>query len=203
MLDISNFATNLSDILNRFNDILYTCGKCCLKKSTCKFASQLKWFDSTCKELKYLKNRELRIFRRSRCESNLNAYVTARNEFKSYCNTKRMEYFDNQLNKLIDSANNPKIFWRKLKYMCSKAMPSSNSISPDESKTYFENLFDLNVDFNIEEPTILLGNSENEIEDYIFNSEITDEEILRAVKGLKTGTSSVEDNIVLEFFIHA
>ena len=136
-VDITSLTTNLSDIVNSFNEILYTCGKCCLKKFPYTAASQPKWFDSTCKELKYLKNKSLRNFRRSRSEINLQAYISARNEFKGYCYTKRTEYFDKQLNDLIDFASNPKSFWRKLKNMCSKNMPNYNTISAEEWKTYF------------------------------------------------------------------
>ena len=42
---------------------------------------------------------------------------------------------------------------------------------------------------------------ENIIEEFIFNSEITDEEILHSVKLLRRGKSPGEDNIIPEFFI--
>ena len=44
-------------------------------------------------------------------------------------------------------------------------------------------------------------NTENELEDIIFNSDITDEEIIKAVNALKRGQSSGEDELMPEFFI--
>ena len=42
----------------------------------------------------------------------------------------------------------------------------------------------------------------DEIEDHIFNSEITDEEILKSVKSLKSGKSAEMNGITPQFFIH-
>jgi hypothetical protein len=42
---------------------------------------------------------------------------------------------------------------------------------------------------------------DNDIEDSIFNAEITDEEILYALKSLRRGKSPGEDNTTPEFFI--
>ena len=42
---------------------------------------------------------------------------------------------------------------------------------------------------------------EGELEDIVFNSEITDEEILKSVKSLKRGTSAETDELIPEFFI--
>ena len=69
-------------------------------------------------------------------------------------------------------------------------------------ENYYENLLN-------GEGEITLGNYDifnetlidNEIEDSIFNAEITDEENLYAVKSLRRGECPGEDNIILEFFI--
>ena len=45
--------------------------------------------------------------------------------------------------------------------------------------------------------------TENELGDYIFNSEITNEEILKSVQDLKRGKSVGPDDLIPEFFINS
>ena len=45
--------------------------------------------------------------------------------------------------------------------------------------------------------------TENELEDIIFNSEITNEEVLKSIQALKCGKSAGTDEIIPEFFIHS
>ena len=45
--------------------------------------------------------------------------------------------------------------------------------------------------------------TENELEDIIFNSEITNEEVLKSIQALKCGESAGTDEIIHEFFIHS
>lgn len=110
--------------------------------------------------------------------------------------------YSDSINKSLTNFNILKAFWRRLKFMSSKTNVTLNSISSEEWKNYFENLFNLEEGDNVVEPDMILINTEYEIEDIIFNSEISDDEILRAVKGLKSGTSGGEDNLIPEFFIH-
>lgn len=107
--------------------------------------------------------------------------------------------YSDSINKSLTNFNILKAFWRRLKFMSSKTNVTLNSISSEEWKNYFENLFNLEEGDNVVEPDMILINTEYEIEDIIFNSEISDDEILRAVKGLKSGTSGGEDNLIPEF----
>ena len=45
--------------------------------------------------------------------------------------------------------------------------------------------------------------TDDELEDIIFNSEITNEEILKSVQSLKHGKSAGIDEVIPEFFIHS
>ena len=85
----------------------------------------------------------------------------------------------------------------------------SNNISKDKWKTHFESLFSNNIQNDDNEHTddvaidIEYDITENELEDIIFNSEITDEEIIKAVRALKKGKSSGQDDLIPEFFIYS
>ena len=45
--------------------------------------------------------------------------------------------------------------------------------------------------------------TENELEDYIFNSEITNEDILKSAQDLRRGKSAGPDDLIPEFFINS
>ena len=45
--------------------------------------------------------------------------------------------------------------------------------------------------------------NEGELEDIVFNSDITDKEILKAINSIKRGKSAGIDELIPEFFIHS
>ena len=87
---------------------------------------------------------------------------------------------------------------------------SGNTISKAQWQDHFEKLFksrnvddnEVNIDVD-DHDEIEYDITENELEDYIFNSEITNEEILKSVKDLKCGKSAGLDDIIPEFFINS
>ena len=81
-----------------------------------------------------------------------------------------------------------------------------NNITLDEWKQYFERLFEYIDEPNERENEIQFFEESPElddVEDFIFNSEITQEEILRVVQALKIDKSAGPDNIVPGLFIHS
>ena len=81
-----------------------------------------------------------------------------------------------------------------------------NELNIDETKQHFEQLF---LKYNLQEvENNILADDEHiqdldEIEDQIFNSEITDEEIIQSVKRLKENKSAGPDEIPPGVFIHS
>ena len=79
-----------------------------------------------------------------------------------------------------------------------------NNITLEQWKVYFERLFEYNGETNekdiinifVEEPVL------DDVEDFIFNSEVTEEEILRVVWALKQEKSAGPDSIVSGLFIN-
>lgn len=114
---------------------------------------------------------------------------------------KRKAYNTTRIDTLISSINDSKAFWSKLKTLTSKRNSSDTcTISKADWLTHFENLFasegdeDSNDNIEIDEP-------DDEIENLIFNSEITDDKLMFAVKSLNAGKAPGPDELIPEMFI--
>ena len=113
---------------------------------------------------------------------------------------KRKAYNTTRIDTLISSINDSKAFWSKLKTLTSKRNSSDTcTISKADWLTHFENLFasegdeDSNDNIEIDEP-------DDEIENLIFNSEITDDELMFAVKSLRAGKAPGPDKLIPDVY---
>ena len=111
-------------------------------------------------------------------------------------------YNDKELNELISACDDQKYFWVKLKRMSTRT-ERSNPISIQQWEEHFENLFDSNINVDNDFPESHELEFSNDITEALFNDEITDDEILRAVKNLKQGKSGGNDSLIPEFYIHS
>ena len=88
--------------------------------------------------------------------------------------------------------------------LSNKKASVKNNITLEQWKVYFERLFEYNGEpneqdiINIFEEEPVLG----DVEYFIFNSEITEEEILRVGRALKQEKSAGPDSIVPALFIN-
>lgn len=186
----------LSEIVNSFSTLAIK------RKKFVPNTEQRPWFDKECQDLKKLKLHLLHRFRNTRSENNLLEYKNARKTFRNIVDEKRLEYNTKSLDSLISSMNDSKSFWSKLKALTRKHKPNSVSgISIGDWLTHFETLFanqseeEITDDIEIEVP-------DSEIENLIFNSEITEDEIVFAVKSLRAGKAPGPDGIIPEMFIN-
>ena len=207
-MTIQNYTLPISTVVEQFLDMFYKCGSCCLKMCKHTISLQPKWFDNTCKRLKQEKYQALRQLRLQRTPESVSRYKAARKTFKTQCDNQKAAYNAKMLDDLVSSSSSPKSFWNKLKNITGSRR-KSNNISKDKWKTHFESLFSNNIQNDDNEHTddvaidIEYDITENELEDIIFNSEITDEEIIKAVRALKKGKSSGQDDLIPEFFIYS
>ena len=113
-----------------------------------------------------------------------------------------MNYQAKKLDDLISSVNNQKSFWSKLKKMTNKSVRAGN-ISNEEWERHFESLFNEGVNTGevINDELIFEDVQLDDVQAQIFNGEITDDEILKAVKSLKLGKSAGLDGLVPEMFV--
>ena len=95
------------------------------------------------------------------------------------------------LDDLVSDSKNPKSFWNKFKNICNSRHQRQNNITKDQWKNHFEKLFNdktrnENIDNIMHEDEIeddfQYDLTENELEDIIFNSEITNEEVLKSIQ---------------------
>jgi hypothetical protein len=192
---IKDLGSDINHLVDVFINLLHQCAECCKKQTTGLRIQQPKWFDTDCRTAKYKKIKSLRVFRRTRSDSNLQIYLSACNEFKTLCYLKQNKYRTKKLNELTDSSASPKSFWKFINSICGQRRTVNNSITLQEWQSYFEELFcshtvplDESAGMNH-----LQGIEIDELKNSIFNSEITEEEIYRAVKSLQVGKAGGED----------
>ena len=177
--DIYSKEADINNIISKCQTLLIDNSENCRKQyRKCELKHE-PWFNSECKTLKQGKTKSLREYRKAKTVNNLDKYKQARNNFKQKCKTEKENYYSHKLESLIESSENPKSFWRKLKILSNKKATVKNNITLEQWREYFEKLFECDADpdeQNInnmfeEEPV------EDDIEDFIFNSDITEEEI--------------------------
>ena len=136
----------------------------------------------------------LNKFRVSRSDVDLNLYLQSKHTFRGLCKSKRLAFSKKDIDDLEEYINSPRLFWNEIKKATSKPRVTPN-ISLYEWYNHFSNLFAAAGDTDIEN-----GNPVNDvhvdieelgdIEEFIFNSDISPSEVLDRVKSLKLKKSS-------------
>ena len=81
-----------------------------VKKKNVQF-TQPKWFDKECNNIKKLKYKALRRFRKTNDDNDLTNYIQTKRDFRNICDQKKKTYKDNVCAELVDSLKNSKNFW--------------------------------------------------------------------------------------------
>ena len=107
------------------------------------------------------------------------------------------------LDDLISSVNDQKSFWSKQKKVTDRSVRAGN-ISNEEWQCHFESLFNERADAGevIDDGRFYDGVHLDEVQAQIFIADITEEEILKAVKFLKLGKSAGLDGVIPEMFVY-
>ena len=142
--EIDDQGNEINDVIEKIKDKLQECAKCCTKTVMCRKTSQPDWFDNVCRQYKKDKYRLLRRYRNNRTDYNLTAFKNAKATFKVTCDVKKTLYNERQLNELVSNANNPKSFWKKLKFLTAKK-GFENDLNIEDMKKHFENCLRLNM----------------------------------------------------------
>ena len=123
-----------------------------------------------------------------------------------YVIKKERQYQSKQLQDLDEAANKPKSFWKKVKCLNNVKRSTSANISNAEWKNHFEQVFNLDETSNdlMNDETIEFDPDINkdDKQDSIFNSKITEEEIIKSVHALHESKTAGLDEISPGFFIH-
>lgn len=197
--NISEINYDVNDIVSDFEELIMQASDPFRKQnvSSVKIANK-KWFDMECKAAKVNKITFLKRFRNSRSDYDLQCYLESRKSFKALCRQKRFLFSRKITEELENTSSDSKVFWKTLKRYFTKPKIQTN-ITHLQWFDHFNQLFndtdnpgelvfELNEDVNL-----------SDVENTLFNGEITDEEILQAVKDLNPNKSST-GNLVAEHF---
>ena len=115
---------------------------------------------------------------------------------------KKTDYRGMKLDNLISSVNDQKSFWSKMKKMTDRSVRAGN-ISNEKWQGHFES-FNEGADAGevIDDGRFYDGVHLEEVQTQIFNADIMEEEILKAVKSLKLGKSAGLDGVIPEMLVY-
>lgn len=198
-IEDANF--NVDAILQTFESIILDCSsQFKTKHINSKHKRKSQWFDRECKVLKSKMNNLLRKFRQSKHLNDLNSYLDCKQKYNSLCKNKKKDYNTCMRNKLDSLMGKPKLFWRALKNINGKSNQHDKpKISSNQWFKHFKSLFsdnDSETDADIDTSD---DYDLTDIEECLFNNEITDDEIIEAVKNINTGKAS-SGNLIAEHF---
>ena len=183
--------------LEVFTAALLSAAKCMEKKIVRKnnIHRNADWFDRECFVAKKEVRRNLRQFRQFRKKDDVALYVNSKKRYKGLLKKKKSDFQKNAADKLTYfSKRNSKEFWQEIrKHKQNKY--TYNDISKLEWKEHFEKVFNIGVSSQVDSTTEGIT---NETFDEILDSEITIEEIKRAIQHLKTGKAAGPDKILAE-----
>ena len=137
----------------------------------------------------------LRRFRRTNNEIDLLHYKVAKREFKSYVQGMKLRYQAEKREEIMDARKDPKTFWNLLKKRT--ISPRNNEQIPNN--IWFQHFSELFKTDQIID-TLIDDQDDTEIgDDEMLNSEITENEIMAALKKNSMGKSPGPDQILIEY----
>ena len=149
---------------------------------------------------------KLNKYRKNKTDINREEMVRARSIFKSSVRKFKRACLKKKTNKLINTRyKDAKEYWKLLKQ--SQVSKSSKSLSADTFGEYFKAINDPQSPFYQADEDIIAFNerflnSEAQVMFGELDVEITQNEIFKAIKELKTSRSGGPDKLLNEFFIH-
>ena len=191
---LNDINCEIDTIVESFENLILQCSNP-FKKSVSTSKKQNKknkWFDKECMKVKRERNRLLRVFRQTKLPIDLEKYMCAKKNLNKLISDKKLKLSNETRESIEQSVSDPKLFWTKLKNI-TNASNNQPNISIDKWYEHFHSLFN---DIHIEgEPDFNLGNITTtdlpEIEDTLFNGEITRTEIDEAVKEINIDKSVI------------
>ena len=170
----------LTDFINLFKEA----GKCIqvkYKKANNSRNKQPPWWDNECQTAKLKKIDLIRKFRRT--NSGLDLHKAAKARFKNVCRSKRLKYEKEKRFELLNACRNPRSYWKIIKQNCNGKSPLKDYISPGDWVRYFQNLLNMDVDFENEH---LLQNITQDHDCNDLDRPISNAEIISSIKSINS-----------------
>ena len=164
------------------------------------------WYNSDCYEKRSLFLHMLNNYRTNKNDVNRINMVRARSDYKNTVKNCKYEYDKNETEKLTKARfQNAKLYWKMLK-QCAGVQKTDIELSSFEQ--YFKSVNNPESKFFTPDEDVLnfIDRYEQQEMDIMFNELnllISDGEILKALKELKTNRSAGPDLLINEFFKHA
>ena len=157
------------------------------------------WFDLDCKTLRKNSIRALRNFRIAKTLDALDIYKHIKADYKAMIKVKKDLYFEYKSDLLSDAANdkNPKAFWNLLK---AERKPLSSAIKPNDWFRHFSELLNPPLPTDIENGNYIEDEEQPLLQNEYLDRPISENEVLVAIKNLKTGKSPGIDGLISQFF---
>ena len=169
-----------------------------VKKETKKEKRDKGWFNGECRELKKIVKKSLRKFRRG--EETVDQYLEQKKHYKKICEKRQEEWgrqWVEELDKtLIDKTG--KMFWKKIKSLKQSPQLGGN-IENKEWEDHFKAVFQIEEGWEEEMNECGDVDVRREGNEELIG-EVTKEEVLRVVSGLKNGKAAGEDGLTGEIF---
>ena len=191
---------NVNRAITKFQEILHMAGSCMKKTLTCGIKRKQPWFDAECHAKRKEVRQHLRKFNDSNTQNDRVVYNIKRNEYTELIRVKRINHRQSILDTLNNENASPSEFWGKIRESTSKRVVSNN-ISTQKWFTHFQKLFndieeadddqlDIHEEFNVKDIDSL-------------EADITNDEVIAAIRSLKNSKAAGPDGIISEFFKHS
>eukprot|EP00745_Piridium_sociabile_P040619 TRINITY_DN784_c0_g2_i2.p1 TRINITY_DN784_c0_g2~~TRINITY_DN784_c0_g2_i2.p1 ORF type:complete len:579 (+),score=61.48 TRINITY_DN784_c0_g2_i2:324-2060(+) len=197
-------TVDVNDSLDQFVKALCGAAACMVRRVGQGRKKCNDWFDEECERKKQEVKRLLKRFQRCKTkndkEEKRKAYTKSRKEYVKLRKTKEQEFIENRLKKIKDSVNDSKTFWTIIRSVNRKSFVY-NEIPIQQWHDHFFSVFN-DPACNIATDEESITEDEDDCEP-LFNSPISNEEVIAAIRHLKSGKSAGPDKIVAEMLKHA
>ena len=188
--------TNPDIAVSIFSNALLGTATCMKKKivNKSKVFYNAKWFDKECWEQKKKVKSLLKHFRKNRTHEEYSKYEEERKAYRKMLETKRKQSRQLDVDKLIDSSKDSKVFWGEVRKH-KKRNIQKNNIAEQEWVQHFKQVFNEGMsNSEVVEEEVL----EEYVYDAMLDDDITEDEIRSAIKQLKAGKAPGPDEILAE-----
>jgi hypothetical protein len=197
-------TVDVNDSLDQFVKALCGAAACMVRRVGQGRKKCNDWFDEECERKKQEVKRLLKRFQRCKTkndkEEKRKAYTKSRKEYVKLRKIKEQEFMENRLKKIKDSVNDSKTFWTIIRSVNRKSFVY-NEIPIQQWHDHFFSVFN-DPACNIATDEESITEDEDDCEP-LFNSPISNEEVIAAIRHLKSGKSAGPDKIVAEMLKHA
>ena len=195
--------TDIDVALNVFNDCLRKLAACMKKRVYANGRKKRQdWYDMQCKDMKKTVRKMLKKYRVTLSAEDRFAYCKIRREYKNMLFLKQKKYNASVVDSLLGAVHSQQDFWDTVHNILPKRSFVRNQISVEEWFEHFKRLLEKDnvqagfVDENQDE-------SDDENVDVVFNRPISIEEVLLALRKLKSKKAAGPDGVIGEMLKNA